>query len=94
MKSVKIGIESASMAEYTGSDIQKLLEFMIGASARVEVASRRGVGRIRHIHTPTLWLHRAIHDGKVVVSKVQAILNPADLCDQTRGCQMHEVAIA
>lgn len=49
------GIGSASMARDMGLDLRKPVEVMIDATAGIGVASRRGVGRIRHIHTPTLW---------------------------------------
>ena len=62
-----------------GIDIQKLLDVRVDATAGIGVASRRGAGRIRHIHTPTLWLQRAVHDGRVKMSKVNGPENPADL---------------
>ena len=51
----------------------------IDATAGMGIASRRGAGRIRHIHTPSLWLQKAVADGHVQVSKVAGDVNPADL---------------
>ena len=52
---------------------------MLDASAGIGIAQRRGAGRIRHIATPTLWLQKAVSEGKVKVGKVPGTENPADL---------------
>ena len=55
------------------------VEIYMDASAGIGIASRRGVGRIRHIHTPALWLQRTIHEGRILLSKVKGTVNPADI---------------
>ena len=79
VKTACIGLGSIYMARDMGIDIQKPLDVRVDATAGIGVASRRGAGRIRHIHTPTLWLQRAVHDGRVKMSKVNGPENPADL---------------
>ena len=49
------------------------------ASAGLGIIHRRGAGRIRHIHTPALWLQRAHQDGLLVAQKVDGAENVADL---------------
>ena len=62
-----------------GIKLDEPLELKLDASAGIGIAQRRGAGRIRHIATPTLWLQKAVYDGKVKVSKVAGKENPADL---------------
>ena len=66
----KIGMEGC---------IRFLEDLKLDASAGIGIAQRRGAGRIRHIATPTLWLQKAVSDGKVKVSKLAGKENPADL---------------
>ena len=49
------------------------------SSAAKGVASRRGVGKIRHLHTPLLWLQMKTRDGEIKVFKVPKEVNWADL---------------
>ena len=62
-----------------GVEVVEPLDLKLDASAGIGIAQRRGAGRIRHIATPTLWLQKAVYDGKVRVSKVPGKDNPADL---------------
>ena len=39
-----------------------ILEIKLDATAGRAMAMRRGAGRIRHIATPTLWIHAAPRD--------------------------------
>ena len=54
------------------------------------MAGRRGVGRVLHIHTPCLWLQRAVADGRVVLDKILGTENPADLGTKVLGKQLIE----
>ena len=49
------------------------------SSAAIGIAQRRGCGRVRHQETPTLWIQKALHDGRFTLNKVPGKLNPADL---------------
>ena len=49
------------------------------ATAASGVAHRRGAGRIRHIHTKTLWLQRHVTEKRVKLSKTLGTLNVADI---------------
>jgi hypothetical protein len=49
------------------------------SSAAKSFASRRGLGRARHVHTRCLWLQKAVADRLVLVRKVAGTANPADL---------------
>ena len=49
------------------------------ATAGKGIAERRGVGRVRHLHTPLLWLQSAVQRKLLQLHKVSGEENPADL---------------
>ena len=55
------------------------------SSAAKSFVSRRGLGRMRHLEIRDLWLQKEIRDGKVEVSKISGLRNPADLMTKTLG---------
>ena len=67
------------MAKDFGIDLTRTVSLRVDSTAGIGVSSRRGAGRIRHIHTPALWLQSAVHDGRIAMSKVLGTENPANL---------------
>ena len=55
------------------------LEIFTDASAAKGIASRRGLGKTRHIAVHFLWVQERVHQGDLKVSKVWGGDNPADL---------------
>ena len=51
----------------------------VDAEAAKGIASRRGVGKIRHLDTTTLWLQRHVTEKKIQLLKIHGKVNPADL---------------
>ena len=51
----------------------------VDAEAAKGIASRRGVDKIRHLDTTTLWLQRHVTDRRIQVHKIHGEVNPADL---------------
>ncbi len=49
------------------------------SSAAKSFASRRGLGKARHVQTRSLWLQQAVAERRVLVRKVAGTANPADL---------------
>ena len=43
------------------------------------MASRRGVGGVRHIHTPTLWLQQTVARRKLLLVKIPGDDNTSDI---------------
>ena len=41
---------------------------------------RRGIGRIRHLHTPLLWVQQKRAAKEIDVKKTPGKENPADMC--------------
>ena len=79
VKTSSIGLGSVHMVRDMGVKINTQLEIYMDATAGIGIASRRGVGRIRHIHTPAHWLQRTIHECRIVLHKVKGIINPSDI---------------
>ena len=49
------------------------------SSSAKSFASRRGLGRMRHIEVKELWLQEAVRRGRIQPKKVDGAVNPADL---------------
>ena len=79
VKAARIGIGAVHMIADLGVKLDAPLRLLMDATAGIGIASRRGAGRIRHIHTPALWLQKAVQDRLVAVDKVPGAENPADL---------------
>ena len=49
------------------------------ATAAIGIASRQGLGRIRHIAVADLWVQQKLKEGSFTAHKVLGTENPADL---------------
>ena len=49
------------------------------SSAAIGIASRSGLGKLRHLETHTLWVQEKVRTGAIIVKKVRGDVNPADL---------------
>ena len=64
------------MAKDLGADLG--LDIYVDATAGKGIASRRGVGKIRHLHTSTLWVQRLVQDKECAIKKIAGEDNPGD----------------
>ena len=60
-------------------DIQLPLEVLSDATAAIGVCRRRGLGKIRHLHTSDLWVQDRLSKKDFKLSKVLGADNPADI---------------
>ena len=51
----------------------------VDATASKAIALRRGVERVRHLHTQVLWMQEAVARRELTIAKVQGVENPADM---------------
>ena len=51
----------------------------VDATASKAIASRRGVGRVRHLHTKVLWVQEAVARRELAIVNAAGIENPADM---------------
>ena len=69
-----------NMAEEVGVHLGGVpITLYTDSTAAKSFASRRGVGRMRHIETRALWLQEAVNRKEVLLKKVPGEENPADL---------------
>ena len=55
------------------------LKINTDSNAAIGITSRRGVGKVRHLHTPLLWVQAALESGSFALAKVGGKSNCADL---------------
>ena len=62
-------------------DMAKVLKPRVreDATASKAIASRRGVERVRHLHTQVLWVQEAVARRELTIVKVPGVENPADM---------------
>ena len=59
--------------------IQVKVSIYADASAALGIVQRRGIGRVRHVKTQSLWLQEAHAQRRIAFEKVDGSRNPADL---------------
>ena len=78
VKGTSIGLGAVSLFEDLGAGTLRLV-VETDSSAAKGIASRRGVGKVRHLHTPLLWVQNLVAQKKLDVRKVDGKKNIADL---------------
>ena len=66
------------------------MRLWVDSSAAKSMASRIGLGRVRHMEVKYLWLQEAVNDKRIMVKKILGTRNPADVLTKPKAC--HEVA--
>jgi hypothetical protein len=56
-----------------------VINLSLDASAAIGILSRRGLGKLRHIHVNDLWLQQKLAKKELLLSKVATHLNIADI---------------
>ena len=57
----------------------------VDSSAAKSIASRSGLGRVRHVEVRYLWIQEAVREGRVVVAKIPGKENPPDMLTKPVG---------
>ena len=90
-----LGVEAAIDVQ-----VKPGIELCVDASAAVGIASRRGLGKQRHIELNELWLQDQVARGRIAITKVNGKYNfadsltkfcGADRISQTLRCTSNEV---
>jgi len=61
------------------------IRLLVDSSAAKSIASRTGLGKLRHLGIKFLWLQEAVRRKKVVLSKVRGDINPADVLTKPKS---------
>ena len=59
--------------------VQLRIEIGMDASAAISMASRRGLGKAKHIQCQYLWIQKHVQDGNITIAKIGTDQNRADL---------------
>ena len=76
VKGGSIVLGAVEMAKDLGVMLKARMRY--DATAGAGIASRRGVGKVRHLHTPCMWLQKHIQDRRIELMKVHGLKNWAD----------------
>ena len=77
VRGCSVGLGATAMAKDLGYEFE--LHVHTDSSAAKGVAGRRGVGKIRHLHTPLLWVQHRLQRGDLKLFKVAGKDNRSDL---------------
>ena len=77
VKAASVGLGVQAMYKDLGMSLS--LEVLTDASAAKGIASRRGLGKTRHIAVHFLWIQERVAKGDFKLTKVWGGENPADL---------------
>ena len=61
-----------------GWTVTAVPELYTDSNAAKAIASRRGLGRTRHLEVRKIWIQSSVEDKKIRIKKVAGIDNPAD----------------
>ena len=78
-----MGLGVKALLEDLGWDAQ--VRIWVDSAAAKSVASRVGLGKMRHMEVKFLWLQQAVRDGRVTLKKVPGQQNPADILTKPLG---------
>ena len=73
--SVSLGMQGL----LTDIGVSAKIRVFTDASTGKSIATRRGLGKIRHLDTSTLWVQEQVQKGAIEVSKIKNLFNSADL---------------
>ena len=73
--SIALGLQS--LARDLGIELK--IQILTDATAAIGICRRRGLGRIRHLHTADLWVQDRLKKGDFSLTKVAGSDNPADI---------------
>ena len=57
----------------------KVLELQTDSSAAKGICKRRGIGKIKHVHTPLLWIQGKVASKEIMTNKIDGKTNSADI---------------
>ena len=83
VKAVAEGMAAQALAVELGWSLGLVLH--VESAAAEAIASRSGIGRVRHLEVKTLWVQAALPDGRLILKKVPGTENPANVLTKSLG---------
>eukprot|EP00971_Amphidinium_carterae_P029885 587900-Amphidinium_carterae.1 len=78
--------EQAILRDF-GLDVK--LSVNMDASSGAAIANRRGLAKIKHLHTAFLWVQNLVSESMLTIHKVHTSRNPADML--TKPCAWSQI---
>ena len=78
VKAASHGIGMRNLLQDLGYTRIEKIQILTDASAAMGIASRRGIGKVRHIEVSQLWLQEKVMRNEVELVKIRTDQNPAD----------------
>ena len=72
-----------SLAQDLGLYVEVLL--WVDSSAAKSMASRKGVGKVRHVEVRELWLQDAVRNKRVALANIEGTKNPSDVLTKPKA---------
>ena len=82
-----IGVRSMFQDFQINDANQRYVEIKEDSSAAKGIASRRGLGKLKHIDIKELWIQEKVNLGEVKITKVPGTVKLADAL--TKYCDVH-----
>ena len=60
-------------------NVEAHIKVMTDATTGKSIASRRGLGRVRHIDVSNLWIQEKVSTGEIELTKIKNTYNPSDI---------------
>ena len=70
--------------------IQTVIHMYTDSSAAKGIASRKGLGKVRHIEVNQLWLQDKVHSGNITLTTVTETKNYADILTKHASARVLE----
>ena len=77
------GVGLQSLAKDLGWNLE--LRLFVDSSAAKAIASKKGLGKVRHLEVRHLWLQQAVRENKVTLRKVEGTKNHSGLMTKGLG---------
>ena len=90
MKGSSVGLGARSVLRDLGHKVRVCV--MTDSSAAKGMASRKGLGKVRHVEVNQLWVQQKVGSGELELSKVEGVNNLADALTkhvEHEGIQKH-----
>ena len=84
-----IGIRSMLKDFQISEASNRYIEVKEDSSAAKGIASRRGLGKLKHVDIKELWIQEKVHEGDLRITKVPGTINLADAL--TKYCDVQVI---
>ena len=88
VKAVTEGIAIQALAAELGWPLNLVVH--VDSSTAKAIASRSGIGKVRHLEVKTLWVQAALKEGRFALWKVPGRENPANILTKSLGLKDFE----